>query len=149
MSYLQSEKKRKEKYIDNYLDLAWGLKKLWNMKVTLIIIVLGALGTVSKRKIGKETRKIGNQRKNHDNPEYTIAERGQNTGKSPGDLRRRIHSEPSKRPPAITGVKNSQGHLISAKRLDPVLINKKKKKENITNRGVCHPSRSQSKIKRK
>ena len=31
---------------DEYLDLAWELKKLWNMKV--ILIVIGVLGTISK-----------------------------------------------------------------------------------------------------
>ena len=38
----ESEKK------DKYLDLAKELKKLWNMKVTFIPIVIGALGTVTK-----------------------------------------------------------------------------------------------------
>ena len=33
---------------DKYLDLAWELKKLWNMKVTIIPIVIGALGTVTE-----------------------------------------------------------------------------------------------------
>ena len=33
---------------DNYLDLARELKKLWNMKVTVIPIVIGALVTVTK-----------------------------------------------------------------------------------------------------
>ena len=31
-----------------YLDLARELKKLWNMKVTMIPIVIGAFGTVTK-----------------------------------------------------------------------------------------------------
>ena len=39
----ESEKK------DKYLVLARELKKLWNMKVTIIPIVVGALGTVTKR----------------------------------------------------------------------------------------------------
>ena len=39
--------KEKEKK-DKYPDLAWELKKLWNMKVTVIPIVIGALGTVTK-----------------------------------------------------------------------------------------------------
>ena len=34
---------------DKYLDLAWELKKLWNMLVTIIPIVIGAVGTVTKR----------------------------------------------------------------------------------------------------
>ena len=33
---------------DKYLDLAKELKKLWNVKVTFIPIVIGALGTVSE-----------------------------------------------------------------------------------------------------
>ena len=33
---------------DKYLDLARELKKLWNMNVTVIPIVIGALGTVTK-----------------------------------------------------------------------------------------------------
>ena len=33
---------------DNYLDFASELKKPWNMKVSFIPIVIGALGTVSK-----------------------------------------------------------------------------------------------------
>ena len=33
---------------DGYLDLGKELKKLWNMKVTFIPIVIGALGTVTK-----------------------------------------------------------------------------------------------------
>ena len=33
---------------DKYLDLARELKKLWNMKVTIILIVSGAFGTVTK-----------------------------------------------------------------------------------------------------
>ena len=33
---------------DKYLDLARELKKLWNMKVTIVPIVTGALGTITK-----------------------------------------------------------------------------------------------------
>ena len=33
---------------DKYLDLARELKTLWNMKVTIILIVIGAFGTVTK-----------------------------------------------------------------------------------------------------
>ena len=35
--------------IDKYLDLARELKELWNMKVTMILIVVEALGMVLKR----------------------------------------------------------------------------------------------------
>ena len=38
----ESEKK------DKYVDLARELQKLWNMKVTFIPVVIGALGTVTK-----------------------------------------------------------------------------------------------------
>ena len=33
---------------DKYLDLARELKKLWNMKVTFVPILSGALGTITK-----------------------------------------------------------------------------------------------------
>ena len=46
----ESEKK------DKYLDLARDLKKLWNMKVTIVPIVIGALGTITK---GLEDLEIG------------------------------------------------------------------------------------------
>ena len=38
--------KLKESEKDKYLDLARELKKLWNMKVTIIPIMIGAFGTV-------------------------------------------------------------------------------------------------------
>ena len=43
----ESEKKGK------YLDLGWELKQLWNMKVMVIPIVTGALGTAIKGLIQK------------------------------------------------------------------------------------------------
>ena len=33
---------------DKYHDLAWALKKLWSMQVTIIPIVIGDFGTVTK-----------------------------------------------------------------------------------------------------
>ena len=33
---------------NKYLDLARELKKLWNMKVTIVLIVIGAFGTITK-----------------------------------------------------------------------------------------------------
>ena len=41
-------KMKENKMIHKYLDLAWELKKLWNMKVTVIPIVVDVLKTVSK-----------------------------------------------------------------------------------------------------
>ena len=50
----ESEKK------DKYLDLARELKKLWNMKVTIVPIVIGVLGTITKGLLkGLEDLKIG------------------------------------------------------------------------------------------
>ena len=73
----ESEKK------DKYLDLAREFKKLWNMKVTVILTVIGALGTVSKRLVNGLA-----QLEIRDHPNYCSVEVGQNTEKSPGDLRR-------------------------------------------------------------
>ena len=45
---------------DKYLDLARELKKLWNMQVTLIPIVIGAFGTITKGLLkGLEDLKVG------------------------------------------------------------------------------------------
>ena len=68
---------------DKYLDLGRELKKLWNMQVTIIPIVIGAFGTVTKG-----TRGLGSWRTSGDHPNDSIIENGQNTKKSPGDLRR-------------------------------------------------------------
>ena len=56
------------------------------MKVTIIPIVIGAFGTVTKRLLkGLEDWKSATSR---DYPDYYIIENCQNTEKSPGDLRR-------------------------------------------------------------
>ena len=45
---------------DKYLDLAREFKKLWNMKVTIIPIVIGAFGTVTKGLLkGMEDLEVG------------------------------------------------------------------------------------------
>ena len=45
---------------DKYLDLARELKKLWNMQVTIIPIVIGASGTVTKGLLkGLEDLEVG------------------------------------------------------------------------------------------
>ena len=47
---------------DKYLDLVRELKKLWNMKVTIIPIVIGAFGTVTKGLLkGLEDLEVGDQ----------------------------------------------------------------------------------------
>ena len=50
----ESEEKNK------YLDLARELKKLWNMKVTIVPIVIDALGTITKGLLkGLEDLEVG------------------------------------------------------------------------------------------
>ena len=45
---------------DKYLDLARELKKLWNMQVTIISIVIGAFGTITKGLLkGLEDLEVG------------------------------------------------------------------------------------------
>ena len=52
----QKECKKKDKY----LDLARELKNLWNMQVTIISIVIGAFGTVTKGLLkGLEDLEVG------------------------------------------------------------------------------------------
>ena len=68
---------------DKYLDLARELEKLWNIKVTVIPIVIGVLGTVTEGLVqGLENLEIRGR------VETSIVEFGQNTKKSSDDLRR-------------------------------------------------------------
>ena len=88
---------------DKYLDLARELKKLWNMKVTIIPTVIGAFGTVTNGLLkGLEDLEVGGR-------EETI----QTTAllKTARILRRVreicCHSISSERPSAYADVKNS------------------------------------------
>ena len=63
------------------------IEKLENIKLMLIPIVIGALGTVTKGLI-KGLGGLGNNRMSRDNPNYCIIEIGQNTEKSHRNLRR-------------------------------------------------------------
>ena len=65
---------------DKYLKLARELKKLWDMKVTVIPIVTDVPGT--------RTGGLRNNRMSGDHPNYSIVEISQNTEKSPGILKR-------------------------------------------------------------
>ena len=73
------------KKIDKYLDLTRKLKKLWNMEVTVIWIVVCALGMFPKSLEnilgGGGT---GDQRKNRDHPDHGAVR----ILKNPGDLSR-------------------------------------------------------------
>ena len=85
---------------DKYLDLTRELKKLWNMKVTFISIVIGALGIVSW--IIEGTGELGNKRMSGDHPNYYTIEIGQNTEKGPGDLWRLAVAQTSKKDHQLT-----------------------------------------------
>ena len=83
----ESEKK------DKYLDLARELEKLWNMKVMVISFVFGTLASVIKGLVnGLEDIEITARVEIIHN----IDEIGQNTEKSPGDLRRLVTQIPVK-----------------------------------------------------
>ena len=84
---------------DKYLDLARELKNLWNMKVTIIPIEVGAHGTIPKRLV----KKLEDFEINTDHSDYSI-KIDQNTEKSLGDLRRLTVSQ--------TPVRNHQLMLV-------------------------------------
>ena len=71
---------------DKDLDLAKELRELWNMLVTVIPIAIGALGRVPKSS-ERGLEETENQWTNRDHLDYSIAKIGQNTQKSPGDLK--------------------------------------------------------------
>ena len=54
-------KRKENEKKDEIIDLAKGLKKVWNMKVTVIPIVIGPLGTVTKGFIVTKTWKKENE----------------------------------------------------------------------------------------
>ena len=66
-----------------YWDLARELRKLLNIKVSMILIIIGAFGTIPKG-LKKGTERVGNWR-SRDNADNCIVT---NTEKSPGDFRR-------------------------------------------------------------
>ena len=67
------------------------------MKVTVIPILIGALGTILKHLI-KGTGRLENKRTSGDHPDYSIIKTGQNNEKSPRDLRRlAVTQTPSKK----------------------------------------------------
>ena len=72
---------------DKSLNFARKLQKQWNIKVTIIPIVIGAFGTVTKGLLkGLEDLEIRGRVETI--KAIYIFEIGQNTEKSPGDLRR-------------------------------------------------------------
>ena len=67
---------------DKYLDLARELKKLWNMNVTVIPIVIGALG---HQRLATGTGRLSNRRASGNHPNCSIIKIGENDKKCPGD----------------------------------------------------------------
>ena len=84
-----------------YFDFARELKKLWNMKVTIAPILIGALG--SHLRVSTRTEGLGNNVTSGDHLNYCITEISQNT-KSPGDLRKLVVTQ--------TPVRNHQLTLV-------------------------------------
>ena len=77
---LERWQRTKEKRRDDYLGLARELRKLWNIRVMMIPVIVGSLVTIVKvLQKGLKELKI---KKNHDHP----SEIGQNIQKSPRDL---------------------------------------------------------------
>ena len=95
----ESEKKNK------YLELGRELKKIWNIKVTVIPIVIGALGTVTKGLVqGLEDLEI---RRRVETIQTTALSRLARILSS-GDLRRlAVTQDPGRKPSANAGVKKN------------------------------------------
>ena len=93
---------------DKYLNLARELKKLWNMKVKIAPIMIGAFGTVTKRLLkGLEDLEVGGwwrlSKLQHywEWPEYW-----EESWRLEENC---CHSNPNEKPSAKTDMKNSQG----------------------------------------
>ena len=80
LKFLKTEKR------DEYLDIAWELKKQWNMQVTVMPIVVRALGTIPEELV-KVLEDLETRGQIKDHQDYRITKIGQNTEKSPGDWR--------------------------------------------------------------
>ena len=99
---IENEKK------DKYMDLARELKRLWNMKVIIIPIGIGAFGTVNQGLLkGLEDLKI---RGRMETIRTTLLSGTARILRSLGDLRRlAVTKKFSERPSANADVKNPQG----------------------------------------
>ena len=93
---------------DKYQDIAREPKKLWSMKVTVIVIVIDTLGTVTKR-FDTVTRGLGNKKTSGENPNSSFTKIGLNIEERPWRLEEAHgHSNSSEKPSANAGMKNSQ-----------------------------------------
>ena len=98
LCYLGLPLSKTEKSEKKDLDLSKELKKLWNMKVTIIPILIGTLGSTG-------TKRLWNKGTYGDHLNYSIVEIDQKTEKSPGDLRSLAVTQ--------TPVENHQQTLVS------------------------------------
>ena len=90
---------------NKYVALAWELKKLWNMKVSVIPIIIGALGSVIKGLTqGFEGLEISGRA---ETIQPTALLRSVSTEESPWDLGKLAVTQTCGKPPANAGVKNS------------------------------------------
>ena len=106
LSHQTTEKKLKEcEKKDKYLDLARELKKLWNMKVTIVPIVIGAFGTITKGLLkGLEDLEVGGR---IETIQMTALLRTARILRR--DLEICCHSNSSEKQSVNTDVKNSKG----------------------------------------
>ena len=114
--------------------LAREQKQLWNMKVSVISIVIVALGTILRQT--KRTRRFRYQRTRENHPNYSIIKVSQNTEKSPGNMRRLGFSQ--------TSVKN-QLTIVGQKTWPN---NNQQKKKNLQNCQLCCSGWPQTKTER-
>ena len=92
---------------DKYLNLARKLKKLWNMKVTVIPIVIGTLGTVTKGLLqGLEDLEIRGQVETFQT--IALLRSSRILRRVLETLRDLCRSNSSEKPPTNTDVKNSK-----------------------------------------
>ena len=93
------ESKKKDKYV----NITRESKKLWNINVKKYTN-RDRCFWYSHQRINKRTGGLGGRRTSGDHPNYYIIENGQNTGNTPGDLRKLALTQ--------TPVKNHQLKLI-------------------------------------
>ena len=93
-------------------------KKLWNMKVIFISIVIGALDTVTERLLkGPEDLEM---RTSGDRSNYCIIKIGQNTEMSPGDMRRIADTQTQVKEQGTNGNNSSDKKWIWIKELSVI-----------------------------
>ena len=123
---------------DKYFDLARELKKPWNMQVTIIPIVIGAFGTVSKGLLtGLEDLEVGGRAETIQTTELLRTARMLRiVPETWGDF---MSSNSRGRP--------QTDHLILTRRPDLMIINNNKK-EILQNCRLCCPGWPQNKTER-